>query len=450
MQRRKQILSLVTALGLGLSLGWLLPAQEASPWKDRAEYDLYEAYTKAKDVKGKVDALDKWKQAYPDSKLAQQREDEYLTVYTQAKDNRKAFDTAKALRAKNPNHFFATTTILQLIYQMGNPPSAPDLATAEETAKYVVDNLEDFFAPANKPANIQDAQWTSYKPNLRNVAMRTYAWIFVQRKDDVRAEVELTKVLEADPTLAQFSQFLATAQFNQRQVKPEKQVTALFHYTRAASYTGQNELPANVRQQLTTFVGNAYEQFHGSRDGLNELMALAKANVMPPPGFTIKNKNELAAEDIARDEEWKKAHPDLAIWRDTIKNPLLAEDGAAYFESTIKDAKIPGGINGVDFLKGTIISLNPPTRPKQLVVAVYDPALADATLEFEEPLPGDMPAGSVIEFAGTGKSYTKEPFNVTFEVEREDLKGWTGVDQTKGKAKAAPKGKAPAAKGKGK
>ena len=448
MQHKKQVLSLVTALGFGLSLGWLLPAQETAPAKqpqvkDRAEYDIYVEYTKGKDAKAKITILDKWKAAYPTSEFKDLWEDEYLINFIQSGQNRKAFDKAKELRGKNPNHFLATTQILQLIYGLGTPPQADDMATAEATARHVLDNLDTFMAPANKPAGYQDAQWTSIKPNVQQAAQRAVAWIWVQRKDNARAETELTKYLQMDGTQAQFSSFLGAAQLGQAKESPQKGETSLYHYARSAVYEGPNALPPAERQKMLTFVKNTYSSYHGSEDGLDPILARAKTNVFPPADFDIRSKTELAADEIAKDEEWKKAHPDLALWRDTVKNQLAGPDGAAYFESNIKGFGLPGGVNGVEAFKGTIISMDPATRPKQLVVAVFDPAVADATLEFEEALPGDMPVNSVIEFNGTGKAFTADPFMVTFEVLKEDLKGWTGVDaKGKTKGKAPPKGKA--------
>jgi len=460
-QQRKQILSIVTAVVFGLSLGWLLPAQTPAPaakgpqWKDTAEYDMYQNYNKGKDLKGKEEALNKWKQGYPDSEFAGQREEEYFTLYLQFKENRKAFDKAKELRAKNPNHFFATTNgILSLIYVLGTPPAAADLAYAEETAKYVLDNLDAFLGPANKPANVNDQQWTALKPNIQNAAMRVTAWVWVQRKgSDARAEVELTKYLQLDPTQAQFSSFLGAAQLAQAKATPAKGVTALYHYARAATYDGPNALPAAERQRLLTFVTDTYVKYHGSKDGLDPILVRAKTNAFPATDFAIKSTSDLANDELAKDEEWKKAHPDLAVWRDTVKGPLTAPDGAAFFEGNFKGAGVPGGFNGVERFKGTIISMEPATRPKKVVVAVFDSKVADATLEFEDPLPGDMPVGSVIEFNGVGKAFQKEPFMVTFDVDAEkDLKGWTGENPkgtpkgpakgggTKG-GKAAPKGK---------
>ena len=50
-------------------------------------------------------------------------------------------------------------------------------------------------------------------PVMPPLAQRQIAWIAVQRKDNPKAEVELTKFLQMDPTQGQFSYFLAQAQF---------------------------------------------------------------------------------------------------------------------------------------------------------------------------------------------------------------------------------------------
>ena len=111
MQPKNRILMTIAALGIGLGSGWMLPAQApADPakgpqWKDRAEYDLADAYTKATDAKGRLASLDKWAQANPDSEMFAMRDEWYLGTYGEVKDNRKAFDKAKAMRAKNPNHY---------------------------------------------------------------------------------------------------------------------------------------------------------------------------------------------------------------------------------------------------------------------------------------------------------------------------------------------------------
>lgn len=478
MQPKNRILMTIAALGIGLGSGWMLPAQApADPakgpqWKDRAEYDLADAYAKATDAKGRMAALDKWAQANPDSEMFAMRDEWYLGTFGEMKDNRKAFDKAKAIRAKNPSHYFSITTILSLIYGFQPAPAAADLATAEETAKYVLDNPDKVFSAANKPATLGDAQWTPLmtqnKPVISALALRTAAWVWVQRKDDARAETELTKVIQADPDQPQFSYMLGQAKFNQYQKGKDlaKVPGAIFHIARAAEYAGANAntISAANRTAYKNFVQTTYKQYHGSDEGLPALLALAKANALPPADFRIESVTDIQAKEMANREAWEKEHPDLAFWDNTIKTNLTGPEAASIFENNFKETLVPPGPPATPFstFKAKIISLTPETSPKEMVVAVFNGTVADAKLTFDPPLPGTMPVGSDIEFKGVPTSYTKDPFMVTFAIDMEEkqLTGWTGVgpvNAKQGKGKAAPKGGAPKggapkgpAKGKGK
>lgn len=456
MRQKNRILMMITATGIGLSLGWLLPAQQASgpQWKDRAEYDLYEAYTKAADGKSRLAALEKWTQGYPDSEMVLQRDELYLGVYGELKDNRKAFDKAKAMRAKKPEHYYSITTILSLIYGFTPlPPAAADLATAEETAQYVLNNADKVFAAANKPGNMTDQQFAQARPAVESLALRTNAWIWVQRKDDARSETELTKVVQADPAQPQFSYMLGQAKFNQYTKSKDlsKVPDAIFHIARAGVYDGAGAIPAQTRTTYTESAARIYRQYHGSDDGWQEVLAAARSSAMPPAGFRIKSVTEIDQEKFASQAAWDEAHPIQAWWRDNVRMQLTGADAESLFESNYKEAGLPPAGLPFSMFKGTILSMTPETNPKELEVAIFDANVGDAKLVFDTALPGDMPLGSEIEFKGTVKAFQKEPFMVTFDVDMNDkeLVGWTGVA-----AKAAPKGKAaaakPAPKGKGK
>ena len=58
------------------------------------------------------------------------------------------------------------------------------------------------------------------------------------------------------------------------------------------------------------------------------------------------------------------------------RNPKIE----SYFEMTVKDADLPGGVNGVNKFKGKIVSMTPANRPKEIVLAIEKPDVADATL----------------------------------------------------------------------
>ena len=73
MTLKYRTLTTITAVGMGLALGWGLGTQQikaqaprkapAKNWKSQAEFDLYDAFQKAKG-KEKIAALDKWKRPF--------------------------------------------------------------------------------------------------------------------------------------------------------------------------------------------------------------------------------------------------------------------------------------------------------------------------------------------------------------------------------------------------
>ncbi|HYV63964.1 MAG TPA: hypothetical protein VE958_14875 [Bryobacteraceae bacterium] len=439
---KNPILIVITAGGLGLSLGWGLAAQEPKKeWKGQEEYNLFQAYQKA-DPKGRIDALDKWKAAFPASDFAEEREEQYLFVYQQLNMNRQAFDKAVEILKTRPNHFYSLSAVERLVYTLPPPPKPADLDAAERVSKYLLDNLDTVFVPANKPTDVKDADWTTYKPAMKNAAQATLAWVYVQRKDHPKAETELTKYLQLDPTQAPTSLSLGGELLAQNQEHPEKLPLGLYQFAHAASYDGPNALPAPARKQALDYLTKTYTTYHGSNEGLDKLLTLAKNSPFPPEGFKIESARDIAAKKAAAEEDFAKAHPDLGLWQ-AIKESLLKDGGDAYFES-IKGALVPAGANGVQKFKGKIVSMTPETKPKQIVLALEQPNVPDVTLELSEALPGKMEAGEELQFEGVAKSYTKQPFMVVFETEPDKIVGWTGKNPPKpsaGKAKAKAKAK---------
>jgi len=444
---KNPILTLITAAGLGLSLGWGLAAQEpkAEPkkeWKGQEEYSLFQAFQKA-DPKGRIEALDKWKAAFPASDFAEEREEQYLFVYQQSNMNREAFDKAAEILKTRPNHFYSLSAVERLVYTL-SPPKPADLDTTERVSKYLLDNPDTVFAPSNKPTDVKDADWTTYKPAMKNAAQATLAWVYVQRKDHPKAEVELTKYLHLDPTQAPTSMTLGGELLAQNQEHPEKLPLGLYQFAHAASYDGPNALAAPARKQALEYLTKTYTTYHGSNEGLDKLLALAKNSPFPPDGFSIESARDIAIKQAKAEGDFASAHPDLGLWRDAVKRPLVGDGGDAYFESTMKGTLLPGGANGVQKFKGKIVSMTPETKPKQIVLALEQSSVPDVTLELSEALPGKMEAGEELQFEGVAKSYTRQPFMLVLETDPEKIAGWTGKNPPKpsaGKAKAKAKAK---------
>jgi hypothetical protein len=435
-------------IAAGLSLG-LLAAQEPKPadaakkeWKGQEEYNLFQAYQKA-DPQGKIEALDKWKAAFPSSAFAEEREEEYLSVYERTNMNRQAFDKAAEILKTRPNDFYSLSAIERLVYTLPPPLNAADLDTAERVSKYLLDNLDTVFASSNKPKDVKDADWSTYKPPMQNAAQATLAWVYVQRKDHPKAETELTKYQHLDPTQASTSLSLGGEILAQSHDHPDKIPLGLYQFAHAATYDGQNSLPEAARKQALDYVTKAYTRYHGSPDGLDNLLAQAKNSPFPPDGFSIESTHDIAVKKAAAEADFAKAHPELAFWRDAVKDPLLKE-GDAYFEN-MKGALLPGAaVPGVQKFKGKIVSTTPATNPKQIVLALEEPNVPDVTLELSKALPGKMEAGEELQFEGVAKTFTKQPFMVNFDVDPTQIVGWTGKNVTRpaGGSKAKAKAKA--------
>ena len=440
------MLRVLTAAGLGLTLGWVLAAQEPKKeWKGgQEEYNLFQAYQKA-DNKGKIEALDKWKAAFPTSDFAEEREEQFLIVYQQLGMNRQAFDKAAEILKTRPNHFYSLSAIERLVYTLPPPPKPADLDTAERVSKYILENLDTAFAVSNRPADVKEADWTTYKPAMKNAAQATLAWVYVQRKDHPKAEIELTTYLHMDPTQAATSLSLGGELLAQNKEHPEKLAPGLYQFARAAAYEGQNSLPAASRKQAQDYLTKTYTAYHGSNEGLDKLLAMAKNSAFPPEGFSIESIQQISAKQAAAREDFFKAHPDLGLWQSAVKEPLTKDGGDAFFEMNMKGALLPGGANGVQKFKGKIVSMTPETKPKQIVLALEQPNVPDVTLELSEALPGKMEPGEELMFEGVAKAYTRQPFMVVFETEPDQVVGWTGKNPPKASvSKATGKGKAKA------
>ncbi len=397
------------------------PAQKN--WKDRAEYDLYSAITKEPDASKRLSLLNSWKEKYPTSDYSPERAQIYITTYAALNQPEKVIEVGNEALQGDPKNLTVLFMMSQNVLALTKP--TPDqLSSGEKAANGLLSNLDDFFAAAKKPASTSDADWAKARTQTETLAHTSLGWIALQKKDNETAEKEFTKSLQATPNNAQVSYWLGTAILQQK--KPERQPEALFHFARAASLDqSQGGLPAAGRQAIETYFVNAYNRYHGQDAAeLSKLRELAKSQPFPPAGFTIKDVNTLKAEN---EEKFKKENPGLALWL-TLKGALTAPDGQSYFDSNMKGAEVPGGAGGVQTLKGKLIEAKPTLHPKELILSIGDGTTPDVTLHLDAPLPGKADPGVEIEFSGVPSSYTKDPFNISFDVEKKKIAGWPGKD----------------------
>ena len=416
-------------------------AQAAAPasnapqknWKDRAEYDLYVAIGQDQNPKTRLEKLQQWEKQYPMTEWSKERRTLFLTTYAGLNDGKNAVETAKQILADDPKDFTAlyyTMLFTQGLYAQAQSPDILD--RGEKAAQAILAGID------TPPAGVMPEQWAKLRPDIEQLAHKNLGFIAMQRKNWEPAEAEFQKVLMMNPNDAQVDYWMGTVIASEK--KLDKLPAAMFYFARAATIQGPTALAPDAQKTAMTYVQKQYKNFHGTDEGFNDLVAVAKANPMPPAGFTIKNANEIAQASAANEEEYNKSHPSEALWAN-LKMALTAPDGDKYFEM-MKGTKVPT-------LKGRVIKLEPAVKPKTIVLAMEDKTnnttTADATLKFEMPLAGKVDEGTELTFEGVADSYTANPFMIVFTVEKEDLHGWTGKNEA-APVHHAPVHRKPAAK----
>lgn len=399
------------------------PQEKKQPqWKDRAEYDMEDAAAKDTNPTTRLQKLDQWKAKYPTTDFSTLRLELYLATYNQLNRPKDAFATAKELLAADPNNIRALSALIYSVFFL-SPPSPDDLSTAEKASHQVLDNLETLFAADKKPQGVSDQAWQKNKKDIQVLAQQRLGWIAWTQKDYPKAEGEFVKALQLDPNASQIDYWLGGALLAEKD--PNKYSQAFYYFARAASYEGPGSLNAAGRQQVHDYLQKVYTDYHGSTDGLDQLLAQAKTTATPPPDFKVMSKVDIAKAKFQKEQQEEAAHPMLTLWKN-IKTALTAADGDTYFSTSMKDALLPGGANNVQQFRGKLISMTPAVRPKELILSIEDGTTPDCKLIMDSPLPGKMEPGAELSFSGVAKSYTKDPFMVTFDVEKSKLDGWEG------------------------
>ena len=420
--------------------GVLLSGQEKQPqWKDRAEFDLFELIRKEQNPQARLQLLQQWDQKYPETDFRDGRFELMVQTYQQLGKAKEMLDTAKAWVAANPKAVSGWYWINLLTVSM-NDTSPAALEQGEKAGKALLEQIEDALSPAKKPAQVTDEQWKQQRATMEYVAYRTLGWVALERQQYLDADKYFVEALKRNPNDAQVSAWAGRANVRTKQL--DRQGIALFHFARAAVYAGPGGFPEQARQQLMSSFEKNYINFHGSKEDMDEVLKLAQSSAVPPEGFKIESQDEIMAK---QEEALKKSNPVLALWVG-IKRELTGPNGPSYFENSLKNAHIPGpdgipvGDTVVKKLKGTVVSVDPPKRPKKLVLGLSSPNMSEVTLVFDNPLTAVPEPGTELEFAGVVTEYSLEPFNVTFEVEPADVLGLPAPKKAAPAVKKAPAG----------
>ncbi len=423
-----------TALVAVMSVQAALGQAAQKTWKD-GEYDLANPALSDQNAQTRLPKLDAWKAKFPTTDFEPERKQTYLVTYQALRKAPEVYTVAKEMLAGDPDNLAALSALITFIYSF-TPPSAPDMATADQAATSLLTNGDKYFASDKKPQGVTDDQWAAAKKEVLGNAQNALAWTAMQRKDWEKAEAEYTKVIQLQPTNLQATYTLATVIISQKKV--DKLPLAIFHLARAANYTGPGALPDNNKKSIQTYFEKQYVNYHGDKSDIDKVIAMAAATPMPTAEYKIKSVVQLQEEKDKAAEEAAKNDPNGAMWGG-IKSQLTADGGQAYFDKDVKGAALPK-------LKGKLVSATPEINPKELVLGIADPKIGEITLKLDAALRGKMEPGTEIGFEGVPSAFAKDPFMLTFDVEKSKITGWTASGPAGVQKKAAAPARPPVKK----
>jgi hypothetical protein len=437
--------------------------------KDQGEYDIYNQTLKDQATPAALlKDLDAWAQKYPGSDYKDDRLYYYITAYNGTNQPAKVLEVGLGLLDRDLKTVFtdpkaAPQQILTVLYMMSvnlrklPAPSAEQIAIGEKAGRQLLELIPNFFSAANKPPGVADADWTKARTDTEQVAkgatmypiylatkpgsdaMDRYTANKDPKKDAsecVTAEAAYKKALEQYPDNAAIAYQLGRALRCQQAASPEKVPQALYEFARAAALDPTLDGSMDPKQ-LNTYLDGAYNSFHGGLDGLDQLKTMAKASPLPPADLKIESSTAIA---LKKQAELVQKNPQLALWMG-IKAALADTNGADYFEKELKDSAVPP-------MKGTLIEGKPACKSKELLVAIPLPdatgsPVAEITLKLDAwALAGSPEAGTIIQWTGVPKAFTKDPFMLTMEVEKDKLENVKTTPCAAAPAKkAAPKKK---------
>ncbi len=408
------------------------PAQQESPYKDTAEYELVMSIQKEQDPQKKNQLLQQWQEKYPDSKLKTARLQLMLQTYQQLGNAAQMKKVATEMTVADPQGLIGLVGFqtLNLLTVSMNDTSETALADGEKAANGLLAILDQ----VKKPEQVAEDVWAKETNNYKALAHKTLGWVALNRKNFPQAEAAYTESIKIKPNQGDIALLLGNVILRQR--IPEKQASALYQYARAASLEGEGALAPPQRQQAKAYVEKTYTNFHGSQDGLDEILTRAKTEPFPPDDFKIVSKAEIQQQDR---EKLKAEDPPLYLWLN-VKDNLTGADGDTAAEA-MKGSDVGLGQMQLSGFKGKLISATPETNPKEIQLSVQDGLNPDAILRFPVALKGKADSGIELEFKGALAEVSKDPYILTFDVNTDDLKGWPAPPPPAKKRPAARKKK---------
>ncbi len=377
------------------------PAQPKKVIQNPDEYNAYIAAINTADATKKAQMMESFLQTYPNTVMKEEGLEVLLKAYQQANNTAQIKSTAQRLLDMSPNNLTALALLSYLARAQAQAGGAGATASLQEAGQLGARGLQ-ALDHATKPEGYSDEQWNTMKGSFRVIFLGSVGHAALQAKDYATAQQNLKEVVSLQPTDVNSIYLLARAYLEPKPPAME----GLFWIAKAAGSA----------PQLLPYAKNQYARYHGSEQGFEELMALAKSSLTIPEGFTVKPAPSPAEQAAAMLNHAKPDKLSFAEWQFILTNG--SKESSDQVWSAIKGKQV----------QLIAVVIEPGTSSLKLAGSVDDieAKKPDLTLILREPLAAARipKAGTEVTIQGAPSEYsaTPESFNMVF-TEGEVLKG---------------------------
>jgi len=325
-----------------------------------------------------------------------------MVAYQQASNASKTIDTANRVLQANPNDVRALALLAYYYRSLAAQGGADAAKNADLSTQYGQKGLN-ALSNTPKPEGMSSADFTNFRSQLTAIFDGAVGFAALQKKDMALAQRDLREAVQngSQPNISDIYP-LATADLEANPVNPEG-----FWFAIKASQLAQG----SGQQQILEYARKKYIRYHGSEDGWNELVNLAKSapSIMPPAGFLVAAAPPPPPVSVQAAQIVSTKAPNqmsFAEWQ------LVLSSGNAQAANTVWNA-----ISGKTVrLAAYVLAATPLQVDLAGNADDIDTKTADITLRMLQPLTAAaLPqVGKVVTFQGKISSYNSSPFRMTF------------------------------------
>ncbi len=309
-------------------------------WKHGlAEYNAYAAAMKAASPAQQAEAFADFVQKFPDSDykvaaLEGEMQADYRAGQTESaiQVGQQLLATGKADAGAQVQVYYLVGGLLPSDIQLQS--NLPLVAEAGQCGLKAMDRME-------KPANVPEATFAQQQHVAEAIFQRAIGFVEWHRKNYAAAIAPLTQATRLNSKDPSSYYWLGLSQLYQQ---PADFLGGIFSLARASA------LAPNV-SLITNYFQKAYTNYHGSTQGMQDVLNLAKTNTQPPANFNI-----VSFAQIQNAENEAKYKAELYKFEHQLPPANTIEGIEARLMRPDKAAKVWGNLRGVGLqLSGVVV-----------------------------------------------------------------------------------------------